>query len=445
MLASRVIAPSLAALGGAAILLAPSGARADGSRVAVSPALTLSVSFGQKVSFGLGLDLRVTGMLEGYTSGCHNGPRRGLGGFAQVTWLNFSAWRFAGGAHGGGEVYEQNVTADGEIGWTYRTKFGDAFPAYHGIHLGAVGAFTFGFPPSVELPVRVAIPLTSTVRTPEVTVGLGARFPHMYGFPIQCIEGRPLRTDDGIARPGVIAGRERRLRDARLGASTRRALADAWTEDARSESAAISAFVALARDLAAVGAPPSLVARALRAADDEVRHTLACAEIASSHAGFDIHPLLLDAPPAPLCGDRRDALVRMALESWLDGCLGEGAAAARAASASVVAADPVVRRAHAAIAVEERQHAELGWSALAWCLAAGGSEVSDAIAEAARAPEGDLPIGDPACDADPAATRDHGRLPQDEVDATWRRTLAASRHRAESLLPRRFPAQGLSA
>ena len=443
MLASRVIAPSLAALGSAAILLAPGEARADGV-IAVSPALTFSVSFGQKVSFGLGLDFRVTGMVEGFTSGCYNGSRRGLGGFAQATWLNFSAWRFAAGVHGGGEVHEQSVAADGELGWTYRTKFGDAFPGYHGIHLGASGLFTFGVPPSVELPVRVAIPLTSTVRTPEVTVGLGARFPQMYGFPITCVEGRPLRGEGGIARPGVIAGRERRLRDARLGAGTRGAIGDAWIEDARSECAAISAFVALARDLAAVGAPPSLVARALGAAGDEVRHTLACAEIASSHAGFDVHPVLLGAPPAR-DADRREALTRMAIEAWLDGCLGEGAAAARAARASVTATDPDARRAQAVVAKDEQRHAELGWSVLACCLSEGGSEVSDAIAEALRVPDGDPPQGDPERDADPAATLAYGRIGQADVDATWRETVATSRRRADSLLGRRFPAQALSA
>lgn len=47
----------MAALGGAAVLAVPSLSRAE-SPVSVSPALTLSVSLGQKVAFGLGLDRR---------------------------------------------------------------------------------------------------------------------------------------------------------------------------------------------------------------------------------------------------------------------------------------------------------------------------------------------------------------------------------------------------
>lgn len=428
---SRFLASSLAALGGAAALAAPSLARAD-TPVSVSPALTLSVSLGQKVAFGLGLDLRVTGLVD--LKSCSDSDRHGFGGFVQVTWLNFTAWRFAGGMHGGGEVYQQRISVAGELGYTYRTKFGEEHPGYHGLHLGALGAFAFSdrFTPTMEAPVRVAIPLSGPVRTAEVSPGLGVRFPAMFGTPNRCIVGRPLRDGGDLVLPDVIALGERRVRSSCAGA-TREALAAAWIEDARAECASISAFVALARDLAAIGAPPALVAGAGRAALDESRHTQICAAIAADHAGLALAPRLLD-PPAAADADRRDALLRMAREAWLDGCLGEGAAAERAARASLASTDVTARRAQAAIAADERRHAELGWSVLSYCLAEGGSEVRDAIAELTRTSLSDPPRGDAEHDAHPTALRAHGRLAQREADAAWIDTVTASRRRVARLL-----------
>jgi hypothetical protein len=435
-MSSRFLASSIAALGGAAVLAAPSPARAE-SPIRVSPSITLSVSLGQKVAFGLGVDLRVTGIVD--LQSCSDSDRHGFGGFVQATWLNFSAWRFAGGMHGGGEVHDQRIAVAGEFGYTFRTKFDEEFPAYHGLHVGALGTFAFtdSFAPTMEMPVRVAVPLSGPVRTPEVIPGLGVRFPSMFGAPNRCIVGRPLRGGDALLLPDVVARGERRVRDARLDRDTRGAIADAWLDDARAECASITAFLALARDLAAAGAPPALVAAALRAAEDEARHTRICAQIAADHAGLALDPVLLD-PPAATDADRRDALLRLALEAWLDGCLGEGAAAERAARASVSATDDAARLAQAAIAADERRHAELGWSVLAHCLAAGGSEVRDAIAEAARAPLADPPRSDAERDADPAALRAHGRLAQRDADAAWRDTVTASRRRASALLAPSF-------
>lgn len=430
---ARIIAPSLAALGSAALLTASRDARAE-QVVSVSPALTFSVSFGQKIAFGLGLDVRVTGLFD--NNSCSNDSRHGVGGFAQVTWLNFSAWRFAGGVQGGGEAYKQIIGANGEIGWTYRTKFGDAFPAYHGIQLGATALFSAEAPlPSMELPVRVAIPLSGELRTAEVIPGLGVRFPQLYGFPQTCIEGRPVRGADGMMLPGAFADRERRTRklDRELDRGTRAALGDAWLDDARGECAAITAFLALSRDLANLGAPASLIHASLVAADDEVRHTLLCNEVSGGISGLGASPALLDPPPAR-DKDRRDALLRLALEAWVDGCVGEGAAAERARRTSRQATDPAARAAQAAIAIDEAQHAELGWSVLRYAIEAGGSEVKDALAELSSDPHREPPRGDPERDADPRALRDHGRLSRAEADAAWLDAMRSSRQRAMALL-----------
>jgi hypothetical protein len=124
----------------------------------------------------------------------------------------------------------------------------------------------------------------------------------------------------------------------------------------------------------------------------------------------------------------------MALEAWADGCLGEGAAAERAARARVDAADLGCRAALAAIARDEARHAELSFAVLAHCLAAGGSEVGDAIAEALAAPPPEPPRGDAEGDADPRALRAHGRLTQAAADDAWTHNVETSRARAARLL-----------
>lgn len=72
-------------------------------------------------------------------------------------------------------------------------------------------------------------------------------------------------------------------------------------------------------------------------------------------------------------------MVRLAVESWLDGCLAEGVAARRAHAASLTATDPEVRAAQRRIARDEERHADLGWRVLTWALETGGTEVADAV------------------------------------------------------------------
>jgi hypothetical protein len=184
---------SLAALGALALASAPTAARAQfGASYGVSPAVSLTVSFGQKVMFGLGLDVRATALFPPSEPivGCANGPvaprKAGVGPFAQITWLNFSHWRVASGVHGGGEVIAQTLAFDGELGWTYHTRYDDEHPGEHGLQLGVVGQGTpsvDGIPPSLEVPVRVALPFSSPVFAPEVTAGASLRWPPVFSFP----------------------------------------------------------------------------------------------------------------------------------------------------------------------------------------------------------------------------------------------------------------------
>jgi hypothetical protein len=142
------------------------------------------------------------------------------------------------------------------------------------------------------------------------------------------------------------------------------------------ECASVPAFLQLAADLLAHHAPGVLVDRALDAARDEMVHAVLCAELASRHLGACVWPQVPEEdvrPPVP----GLPGLARLAAESWLDGCLTEGVAAARAARAESLAEDPETRAVARRIAADEHRHAELGWSILAWTARRAGDAVRD--------------------------------------------------------------------
>ncbi|WP_438021835.1 hypothetical protein [Sorangium sp. So ce233] len=429
---SRALPPALAALGLAALVSLPGQARAD-EPYAISGGVFLSLSFGQQLAFGLDADLRATALLN--TGRPSSEGNMGLGPFAQATWLNFSAGRFAAGIHGGSDLADDFsdvlYSIDGELGWTYRTRYNDALPGQHGFHVGVMSALFS--PVALDVSARAVIPLSGEPLVPEGIFGMGLRVVPPFGVRSEAVAGRPLRTADGVVLPPALALGPAAARPARLDRATRAALAGAWLDSARAECGSIPAFLALARDLAAVGAPASLVARALDALGDEVRHAARCSEIASSLAGWRLRPALLPPPPAR-DADRRAALVRMALEAWHDGCLGEGAAAARARRSLAGASDAGVRAALGEIARDEAQHAELGWRVLAYCLAEGGREVREAVGDAIAGPAPAPPGGHVELEGDREETQAFGQLRRAQADAAWDETWAAARRDGERML-----------
>jgi hypothetical protein len=201
-------------------------------------------------------------------------------------------------------------------------------------------------------------------------------------------------------------------------ATTRRALADRWAKDAELEHASVASFSQLSLALLAAGAPPRLVAEAHEAALDEIRHAEICYALASGYGGRSLGPGPLPVPPMA-SGDP----VALAVETFIDGCVGETAAALVAAMSADGCEHPTVARALREIAEDEQRHAELAWRILRWTL--GFEGVKEAIAaecerlrdEVAAPPVEDGPL---AC---------HGVL---SVDAE-----GAIRHRAifEVVLP----------
>jgi hypothetical protein len=152
--------------------------------------------------------------------------------------------------------------------------------------------------------------------------------------------------------------------------AARARLAAEWEADAKTEHASIAAFARLALDLMAVGAPPHLLEACLGAALDEVRHATRAYSLASAYEGSHRGPGAI-----PEVATTPGGLARLAMETVVDGCLGEGLAAACAQEAAAEAMDPVVKAHLSAVARDEARHAELAWAVLAFCLERGGAPV----------------------------------------------------------------------
>lgn len=195
----------------------------------------------------------------------------------------------------------------------------------------------------------------------SATVAPTFRFPAIHSDGPCYVIGRPLRSESGVAAlPGLhLQGEAPPLdeRAARVGA--------AWCQRARTEWASVPAFQELAAQLTLAEAPASLVQAARRAAMDEARHAVDSARIAARvegapvvlHPQVGLHRKLTVGP---------EARARLAVESYLDGCRQEGAAAACAWVEAQRATAPEVQAIQARIAADEARHAALGWAVVGW-------------------------------------------------------------------------------
>ncbi len=326
-------------------------------------AVYTSFTFGDDYfGFGWGFEGVFSAVLAG-AGDCSSDGRAGLGLTAQLGAINVDTFRFVGAFHGGGNVGDDIdlPVIDGEAGVALHAD-GDGTEV--GIHTGVV----------VDVPFSPISAWSNFIRAEwllnEYSVGGGVVMPGRFGFSQQsCVIGRPLRNDVDI----VPLGQARGVDAARLDAA-----ALAWVEDAQAEAASVPAFLCLAADLLRACAPLELVDRALDAAADEIRHARACAKVASSLAGARVVPTA-PAPPRRARLHGAALFTRLAAESWLDGCLNEGAAAARAARAASSTRVEVAGSTQARIAVDEARHAELGWDVLAFALQRGGAEARDRV------------------------------------------------------------------
>ena len=149
-----------------------------------------------------------------------------------------------------------------------------------------------------------------------------------------------------------------------LDASTRRLLAEHWTEAALMEHASIASFARFCLQLMQLGAPPHLLAETTRAMDDETDHARRCFALASAYHGTPLGPSTLE--PADGSVATSEAIIASLVE---EACVNETLAAIEAEHAARLATDPAVADTLRRIAADELRHATLGWRALRWMLA----------------------------------------------------------------------------
>ncbi|NUP10231.1 MAG: ferritin-like domain-containing protein [Polyangiaceae bacterium] len=124
------------------------------------------------------------------------------------------------------------------------------------------------------------------------------------------------------------------------------------------EHASVHAFGLLVKDLRALGAPSSLVARCRAARRDELSHTRIMRGL-SQRAG--VEPLVAPATDRP-----RASLFDLAMENAVEGCVLETFAALLSIVDARTATSPSLRRRLARIADDECRHARLSWDIAAW-------------------------------------------------------------------------------
>jgi hypothetical protein len=130
-------------------------------------------------------------------------------------------------------------------------------------------------------------------------------------------------------------------------ASTRDVLAHA----AHLEAASVVAFRRLELELRRFGAPASLVRRAQKARQDEIRHARETARLAKKRGAI--------VPPVEVAPFAIRSLLDVAIENAVEGCVRETYGALVAAFQAARAEDPAIRTLMRAIAPDEATHAEL--------------------------------------------------------------------------------------
>lgn len=358
-----------------------------GYEKSASLGFTLGIAFGGGVRFVYGLDVRVA---NGHsTAGLLRVEGRGIQSARLIL-----AGHLVSDSEMGAELglALQSGRRDSEVGSALA------------LHL-AGGPYDGG----LGLQAQAAIPFLGDLENYEASVAT-VLVPNEW--KLCTAGGRRLRDGESAVLPAVAT----LDRDHEPGPMAR-----AWIEDARAEYASISAFQRMARELRAVGAPGGLVRAALRSADEEARHTQLCASLVD--APFWLLPLDPGYSEARWTSGTPEALTTLAREAWLDGCLGEGIAAAHAAEAAASAGGAAAGVQHA-IAADERRHAELAWAILDWAWREGPGQVRDAVAEASAA-EPEIPLGGE--DGEPDLLAAAGRI------APGSARTAAERETAEAL------------
>ncbi|MCX4241564.1 hypothetical protein [Paraliomyxa miuraensis] len=183
------------------------------------------------------------------------------------------------------------------------------------------------------------------------------------------VAGRPLQHEGQWVLAEVTRGRHWSRATAALAAdrdTNRRHAAARWLELARAEHASVAAFSRASLELMTLGAPPHLLEGCHRAALDEIAHARLALDLARTLGDLDDEEAW-DLGPLPAVPWRSVTLEQVAIDALLEGCLGEGAAAAAAQVATARATGRAVEVSET-IAEDETRHAALAWATLRWAL-----------------------------------------------------------------------------
>jgi hypothetical protein len=300
--------------------------------------LSISVDFAPKLALSGGLEVRtcLSNKVDGVV-------RLEMGSAGARIVAGARVKPFAGGAYKD-EGAAASLGAEATLGLEMVGDFVAQVAAMYSpryTYLAAQGSFALSDPTKVTRPRRGSIVLGFA------PAGLTRESPGVPGRPIR-VAGRAL-APDVVAFGGTRCAEDLAVRD-HLARAAQLEYSSVWT------------FLRLAAELAAVGAPAELVARALDAADDEVRHAELCARAAG---GLALAQLSMSAAQLRFTRRSLHALATLAAEAWSEGCLNEGAAAEEAWLASAEAHGPA-RSMLATIARDEDGHAALAHDVLAW-------------------------------------------------------------------------------
>jgi len=349
------------ALGASALSFAPHAQAAD-LEMFPSGNIYLGYSFGAEDS-GFAWGIQVSLDYTPYEGMCriHNGPDpMGIfGPMLRIGFVDSGKPRITVGGRAGMHSMTIHSTFTAETGYTY--QFGEH--AGHGLHLGGQAHFALaGVSSFYELGLD------------EFTVAGQAGFALA---PMSCaVAGRPLRSEQAIAELPTIDSNQRIATSPQAKKASR-----VWENRAQTEWASVPAFLEVAEQLQALGAPASLIHRAFEAASDEKRHAILAAGMSAKIGGGELelgNPKTSHRIPLP----GQAGLTRLAVESWIDGCLGEGTAARTAFSEAEQTSDPILQQTLSQIAQDEAHHAGLAWDVMEWATDQGGHAVNGALEQA---------------------------------------------------------------
>jgi hypothetical protein len=312
-------------------------------------------AFGERGGFEWGLEGFATRYLSdhGECSGAGD-ERSGFGPVLRLSAVKLSRLELTLAAHIGSDLPNSRTlfAANGEAGVS--VLFDSGHETRVGPHYGAMVEAVF-----VHVYLRQAWLFEFKDESVDsfVSLGGGARMLPTMGSLGFCVEGRPYRGECGEARRARVARGS--------GFDVRNARAERWARRAAEEGASVPAFLQLAQELLELDAPIELVARAVHAADEELGHTRAAAALAEHFGGAPIRvlpPKFRERPRLP----RAQALRRLAAESFHDGCLNEGHAAAKLLLEAQRSDSAREARVLERVAREEATHAALALDIVRW-------------------------------------------------------------------------------